>query len=391
MRYLWILVFLAGCGTTPVEMGDLGSGDAAGLSDGGDGGAPQTGKTTVIRVHYPAGIKKIAIRGAPGQAGGPLDWEKGKAMVAGAEDVWTFQSEAITVATEWKPLLDDVTWSRGPNYRVEAGATVDVWPHFTSTHGEVVKLIASFHSAKLKSDRTIWAYLPASYGENTRARFPSLYMHDAQNLFDAKVAFGGREWRVDETLDGAAEDGTIREAIVVGIANSAERIYELTPTEGGMGGGGGDAYLAMIVEEVKPKVDGMLRTRPGREETGVLGSSLGGLISSYAGCKRGVTFGLVGAMSPSTWWDQRVLLGLVTASKGQGMMMRPLRVYVDSGDSGPSMDGAADTEVLAERYRGIGYSDGVDFKFVVQKGGQHNEMYWAERLPGALGFLLGPR
>src|SRR3989442_1415910 len=82
------------------------------------------------------------------------------------------------------------------------------------------------------------AYLPPSYGENTRERFPVIYFHDGQNLFDSALAFGGNEWRVDETFDTGAEDGSIREAIAIGIGNTADRIWEYTPTDGGMGGGG---------------------------------------------------------------------------------------------------------------------------------------------------------
>ncbi len=355
-------------------------------SDGASDAAPPKPKT-VVRVHYPAAGRTITLRGSSA----PWSWETGATLSPGPDDTWTLETDALTTPAEWKPLLDDTTWSRGPNYRVEPGATFDVWPHFEITKGKVEKRWPSFASSALGTTRAIWVYLPPTYVENPRARFPVVYMHDGQNLFDPALAFGGNEWRVDETLDAAAEDGSIREAIVVGPENGGSaRIAEYTPTaDATYGGGKGDAYLRFLIEELKPVVDAELRSIPDRESTAVVGSSLGGLISAYAGAEEGGTFALVGALSPSTWWDDRVTLGIVSASKDAPA--RPLRVYVDSGDAGASKDDVANTAELAATYRAIGYTDGVSLKYVVQPGATHSEVYWAARLPGALAFLLGPR
>ena len=151
-------------------------------------------------------------------------------------------------------------------------------------------------------------------------------------------------------------------------------------------GGRGDLYLRMLVEELKPRVDAELRTKPGRADTVIIGSSLGGLISAWAGVHQAPTYGLVGVMSPSTWWDGSMI---IPAVQGSGMP-RPIRVYVDSGDSGPSNDDVTETASLAVAYRSLGYVDGVTLKYVVQAGATHTESAWASRLPGALEFLLGP-
>jgi predicted alpha/beta superfamily hydrolase len=362
---------------------------------------------TAVRVHYPAGARTLSLRGS----GGGLSWTSGTAMTAGADDTWTLAFADLAAPIELKPLLDDATWARGANYHLAPGQTIDLYPHFTSTHGRVVALVQRFHSTALGDDRTIRAYLPPSYDENTRARYPVVYMHDGQNLFDPALAFGGVEWQVDEAFDAAGEAGrctdgsacgndgecgamgacrSTREAIVIGIDNAPDRIWELTPTrDASIGdGGGADTYLRMMTEELKPAVDGMLRTLPGPGDTAIAGSSLGGLVSAYAGVKEADVFGLVGAMSPSTWWDDRVIIDDVAASPATP---RPLRVYVDSGDGGASMDDVTNTRALAQTYDMIGYTPGVDLKHVVQPGGQHNELYWSQRFPGAIAFLLGAR
>jgi predicted alpha/beta superfamily hydrolase len=199
---------------------------------------------------------------------------------------------------------------------------------------------------------------------------------------------------VQGTLDAAFEgDGVtpppIAELIVIGPENAgSKRMYEYTPVADPSqpDGGGGALYLGMLVGELKPAVDAMLRTRPGRGTTGLFGSSLGGLLSAFAGLSHADVFGLVGAMSPSTWWDNDWIVGQVTASAAT--TPRPDRVYVDCGaDAG---DDYADTQMLVGAYLSIGYLEGIDFLHVDQPNGQHNEIYWAQRLPAALAFLFPP-
>jgi predicted alpha/beta superfamily hydrolase len=398
MRFSWCLALLSvtvgvgGChdGGTSV---DAGAGDGAVQPDvdlgGGDASEPKedmalndTGLTT-LRVHYPAGAHPVSVRGDAL----PLDWGHGISMTAGADDTWEY---AVTLPSsvaqvEWKPLLDDGTWSIGPNFVAKRGQTVDVYPHFFNHAGTVSKLFASFHSTTLSNDRAVWLYLPPSYAENTRATYPVLYMHDGQNLFDAGAPWGG--WHVQDALDAGAEDGSIREVIVVGPENAGlAREWEYTPDYDSSenDGGGGDKYLTFLVDELKPKVDAMLRTRPGRATTGVVGSSLGGLISAYAGVTRAASFGLVGAMSPSTWWNSLSIVDDVAGMTSP----RPDRVYVDYGDGD---DGGEDTIFLVQKYLAIGYVEGTSFHSYVQPGGQHQENYWAQRFPGAAKFLFGPR
>lgn len=153
-------------------------------------------------------------------------------------------------------------------------------------------------------ERRIWVYLPPDYNQSNR-RYPVLYMHDGQNLFDQATSFAG-EWQVDETLERLFKEKGFA-IIVVGIDNGGERrIDEYSPwvnSEYGRGGEG-DAYVRFIVETLKPYIDSKYRTLP--NETGIMGSSLGGLISIYAGFKYPEVFKYVGAMSSAFWFNPEI-------------------------------------------------------------------------------------
>ena len=356
-------------------------------SAGADAGpdAPSGPAATTIRIHYPAGSHTITLRGSAT----PWNWNTGAAMTASGSGVFTITTTAVTGAFQFKPLLDDTTWSLGPNYNGIAGASLDVYPRFTQVNGSY-SLAYQFSSTILGNTRGIWIYEPPTYIENTLAPMPVLYMHDGQNLFDPAASFSGVTWQANMAMDDGANDGSIAEAIIVGVENTANRIPEYTPVPDPTNdppGGDGEAYLQMLITELKPQIDSQMRTLPDRAHTFMMGSSLGGLITAYAGVTHADVFGLVGAMSPSTWWANNWLIGEVANTPASP---RPIRVYVDSGDSGTSNDDVTLTAQVAAAYQALGYTSGSSLDYVVQSGGQHSETYWAERLPAALAFLLGP-
>ena len=339
---------------------------------------------TTLRVHYPAGGHHLSIRGDAAR----LSWTKGVALADAGSDTWVFTTRAVTSKStlSFKPLVDDATWSRGPNYAVRGGGTVDVWPRFETDDGTVQR-IDDWWSNGLANHRPIWIYTPPSYTEQTAERFPVVYLHDGQNLFDPAYSFGGVTWKVAEAMNAGAIDGSIREAIVVGIGNTPNRIWEYTASsDPSYAGGGARAYLTFVTSELKVQIDRLYRTSPGRLDTAIAGSSLGGLAAAYAGLWYADTFGLVGVISPSTWWNNEEVIGLVTAR--QGGSPQPARVYVDSGDSGNSSDDVTQTRALAQAYQATA---GVQVQYLVGKGDTHTESAWARRLPGALRFLLGSR
>ncbi|HWK88601.1 MAG TPA: alpha/beta hydrolase-fold protein [Longimicrobium sp.] len=244
-----------------------------------------------------------------------------------------------------------------------------------------VKRMEGVHSPQLGNERDLLVYLPPSYGRSSR-RYPVLYMHDGQNLFDRATSFG-EEWEVDQTLEQASEAGL--EAIVVGIPNTPARLDEYSPWRDRKhaAGGRGDAYLDFIVQTVKPMIDRDFRTLPKRESTGIAGSSMGGLISLYAFFRHPEVFGFTGVMSPALWYGGRSIFPFVKKSP-----FTPGRIYLDVGTNEGSEE-LHDVRRLKQLLEEKGYHLGRDLLYVVEMGGQHNERAWARRLRRELHFLLG--
>jgi predicted alpha/beta superfamily hydrolase len=256
-----------------------------------------------------------------------------------------------------------------------------------------VRVLNELYSPQLHNRREILVCLPPSYATSER-RYPVVYMHDGQNLFDANTSFAG-EWGVDETLDELSREGI--EAIVVGIPNlGTERAKEYSPfVDRRHGGGLGDLYVDFIADTLKHLIDSTFRTRPERAHTGIFGSSMGGLISLYAYFQRPETFGFVGAMSPSFWFAGGAILPYI-----RNAQPNPGRIYLDVGEKEspsarrwwqiPLLDSLRQSHCqrvvsLLER-KGCGEES---LRFVVDPAGEHNEAAWRRRLPHALRFLLG--
>lgn len=342
------------------------------------------GATTVIQVAYPGAGHSLTLRGTE-----PLSWGTDTALTEVGPDLYEARFTGVP-PTEVKPLLDGA-WAIGANFKVVPGAVTPVIPRFRTHKGRVTRLYPSFHSQTLGNDRVVYAYLPPSYDENTAARYPVLYMQDGQNLFQADGGgFGGASWAVDAALDAAyGGEAPPREAIIIAPANAgAGRIAEYTPTPGRHQGGKADLYLKFLWRELKPRVDHDLRTLTSAAETGMMGSSLGALVSIYAATTEPARLGFLGLMSPSTWWDDTFILGKIPALAGAAA--RPARIYVDSGD-GADADDADNTRQLRDALVGAGYADPRSLRYVVEPGAQHNEGSWARRFPAAIRFILGPR
>jgi predicted alpha/beta superfamily hydrolase len=229
---------------------------------------------------------------------------------------------------------------------------------------------------QLKTTKKIWVYLPLDYDQSTK-KYPVIYMHDAQNLFDSKTSYAG-EWKVDETLDSLKAN-----VIVIGIEHGNDkRMEELTPFKNEKyGGGNADAYLDFIVSTLKPCVDSKYRTKTNAKHTTIFGSSLGGLVSFYAVLKYPEVFGNAGIFSPSFWFTADIYEYAKNAEKSKA------KLYFLCGDS-ESEDMVADMQRMTK----IMSDNRCDCKHltkeVVVKDGKHNEKMWSGQFGNAVIWLL---
>ncbi|MDB4875036.1 MAG: Endo,4-beta-xylanase/feruloyl esterase precursor [Gemmatimonadetes bacterium] len=242
-----------------------------------------------------------------------------------------------------------------------------------------------FHSRYLERDRTIVVYLPPGYDATSAVRYPTLYLHDGQNVFDQATSFGD-EWRVDETAQALITAGAIEPVIVVGVYNAGEaRVDEYTPTVRRAQGDGGhaDDYGRMLVEELKPFIDATYKTFPGAANTAIGGSSLGGLLTMHLGLRYPTAFGKLAVLSPSVWWDDRVILREVAALTHK----LPQRIWLDAGTR-EGEETIANSRLLRDALVEKGWVVGEDLMYLEADGGEHNEASWAARVGPVLEFLF---
>lgn len=258
---------------------------------------------------------------------------------------------------------------------------VGKWPRLRARRaaGSFVT-IPEVESPELGNRRDLVIWLPPGYAASDR-RYSVIYMHDGQNLFDARTSYAA-PWRVDQAMQKAGQRSA--EAIVVAIPNrGVERIDEYSPYRDSRAGGGkGDRYLDWVINTVKPLIDDQLRTRPDRAHTGMIGSSMGGLITLYAYVRDPSVFGFVGVMSPSLWFAGRSIFSAVAAAPHF-----PGRIYLDIGareGKGALDDARHMRDVLITK----GYTLGSELWWVEDPKGRHNEVDWGRRLGAALPFLL---
>jgi len=232
----------------------------------------------------------------------------------------------------------------------------------------------------LQRPRTLRLYLPPGYARDSARRYPVVWFHDGQNLFDEASAYAG-EWGVDETLDALAREAGF-EAIAVGIDNGGERrIRELTAWwHPEFGFGDNDRYLSDLVDVIKPFVDANWRTRPGREDTAIVGSSLGGLASHYAIHRRPDVFSKAGVFSPSYWIAPEVYVHTRNVA-----LPDDARVYLTMGgqEGIEAVDNVQRMQALMQERR---YGERVRLSLVPEF--EHNEEAWRAEMPRALRFLF---
>lgn len=243
-------------------------------------------------------------------------------------------------------------------------------PRVSSAGKRVQVIDTAFWIPQLKRTRRIWIYLPEGYASTLNFRYPVLYMHDGQNLFDDATSFSG-EWGIDEFLDTMKT----KNCIVVGIDHGGDkRLNEYNPYDNErFGKGEGNAYVDFIVKTLKPAIDKRYRTFRDKKNTFIAGSSMGGLISMYAVLKYPKVFGGVGVFSPAFWISGSKIFDDIR-KKGKKVKSN---IYLYAG----KQEG---DRMVPDMLRALGTMASVSkskIKSVIRDEGKHNEATWRAEFP----------
>jgi predicted alpha/beta superfamily hydrolase len=246
---------------------------------------------------------------------------------------------------------------------------------------EIRTIHEQFEIPQLIKTRRITALLPWNY-EDSERRYPVLYLQDGQNLFDDYAPFGS--WELDKKLMRLAKEGK-GDFIVIAIDHAhSERIAEYTPSvKTKLGKGDGLLYADFLATTLKPHVDAAFRTLPGREHTGIGGSSMGGLISLYAAMKHPHVYSRLMLFSPSLWVSP-------------GLPAEFLASAPDFSGSIYLYGGAREGSNMVEHLMGFdeklhSMSDRIHYRLSIRDDGEHNEAAWGVEFPKAAEFLFTPR
>jgi len=324
-----------------------------------------------VRVHYPLGSGRLSLRVGP-------DWERDLAprAIRGQRTRFDFRLE-LDGHAYFKPVIrdgDELRWARGDDLLVvpNGGSKVDVFPHFQTDAKCSACALQTVSSRTGGRAHAVRVFHPPGYHENPFETFPVIYMHDGQNLFFPEEAFGGRTWRIEETLRVLDSMNLIRRVIVVGV-HPVDRTEDYT-------NGGYLDYGRFLVEDVKPWVDANYRTKPGPADTAVMGSSLGGVVSFFLAWQWPEVFGNAACLSSTFGWRDD-LLARVESEPG-----RDIRVYLDSGWPG---DNYEVTRSMRHALQRRGFEEGKSLLYLAFPNAAHNEDAWAMRAHIPLQFFFG--
>lgn len=265
----------------------------------------------------------------------------------------------------------------------------------------------------LRGERTVRVYLCPSYAKEPQRRYPVLYLHDGQNVFSSagtNIAFGWGNWGLDETVDQLCAAGKMQEVILVAVDNSPARYAEYCGAAHGTNTNENTAfenYAAFLIQELKPKIDAQYRTRPGPADTGVMGSSMGGICSVALAWRHPEVFGRAASLSGAFQAETNFVKDILRPYQGKP---KPARFYLDSGvvDFMGGDDGRKQTEAVVAELRRIGWGNELKHyvdaqpltlpelektglrrdKWAEAQTSQHNEFYWRLRSWRALTFLF---
>ncbi len=243
-----------------------------------------------------------------------------------------------------------------------------------------VTLYDNFTSKILNRKPRIWVYYPPV---KTNKPLPVLYMLDGQNVFDGRTSYAG-EWKIDETAEALIKAGLMEPILIVAVANAeSKRIEEYTPTKSDRHGGGrAKDYAEFMHKELMPWLNTKYKIAPGAMNTGIAGSSLGGLMTAYMGFNYPKIYGKLGIVSPSVWWDNKFLLTIAKKTNA--------KIWLDMGTK-EGDEALKDARTFNDKLKQLGWKPGKDLAYVEMPGAEHNEPSWANRAGEMLTWLFPPK
>lgn len=288
---------------------------------------------------------------------------------ATASDGSKMPNFSVNVVKDTVVSLEVKRWSNGVKKTIVGGIT-----------GEVV-----YHkklSGKGIAARDIVVWLPKGYHKSKAKRYPVLYLHDGQNIFDPRTSSFGADWRVDEAADSLIKAGKVAPFIVVGIYNTPDRMREYVPGELG------SAYMSFVAERVKPFIDSAYRTKKEAKYNAVGGSSAGGIISFMLAWEYPNLFGKAICMSPAFKIEHIDYVKVVNQYQGP---KKPLFFYIDNGGVGLEARLQPGIDDMLKALELKGYCLSKDYFWFKDEEAQHNEPAWAKRMPAAIELVMPRR
>lgn len=228
-----------------------------------------------------------------------------------------------------------------------------------------------------KRDVIVW--LPPGY-DSSSARYPVLYMHDGQNVFDPATSTLGFDWRADETADSLIRNNIIEPVIIVAINNTSDRRSEYSANDTGR------AYMNFIVHRLKPMIDSVYRTKPERANTATAGSSMGGLIAFMLAWEHGDVISKAACFSPAFLYKSYDYIQLVRNEKG---IKKDITVYIDNGGKGLEQILQPGVEQMKDELIRKGYREGEDLMYMIFPDDEHSEPAWSRRLHFPMKMFFG--
>jgi predicted alpha/beta superfamily hydrolase len=319
-----------------------------------------------VRVRYPLARGRIVLRAEP-------DWTRSIEPVAVSPDRTSFDFEVpLDGAHRYcKPVLIDgeERWAVGHNYLLLESR--EILPYFGADQRCSECELLELADAAGRRHR-FRVFYPPGYWENTLRRYPVVYMQDGQNLFFPNEAFGGRHWRIAETLTRLDAMNAIEQAIVVGVYPQQREVDYTLP--------GYRPYGEFLVDVLKPFIDTQYRTLGDPAHTAVMGSSLGGVVSLHLAWQHPHVFGAAACLSSTFGWRDDLADRIEHESK------RPIRIYLDSGWPNDNYEA---TRRMHARLVARGFAPGRDLDYFAFPDALHDEAHWAMRAHLPLQLMFG--